>query len=104
MKRLRQLTIKQVQSCWNAFESELVRVVDEVAPLVEFLNNSVKSVVTPPVIKNKLNTRKRLLSKLKRNPSNEIKDRVRALNCEIKTFYYGRTKQIVSRDPVNELF
>ena len=31
------ISFDSVQSCWNAFESELVRVVDEVAPLVEFL-------------------------------------------------------------------
>ena len=48
------ISFDSVQSCWNAVESELVKVVDEIAPLVEFLINSVKSVVTPPVIKNKM--------------------------------------------------
>ena len=46
------------------------------------------------------NTRKRLLKKLKRNPSNEIRDKVRALNCEIRNFYYGRTKQNVRRNMI----
>jgi hypothetical protein len=56
-----------VQGYWDEFEHKLVRVVDVVAPLVEFINDSsVKSVSTPSHIKTLINIRKRLLIKKKK--------------------------------------
>jgi hypothetical protein len=45
---------KIVRLFWNAFES----IVDELAPLVPFANNSVSNNSPPRQIKNKLNTMK----------------------------------------------
>ena len=42
-----------VQSYWNAFEDELIKVVDKVAPLVQFVNSYIRQ--RPPIsIKNKM--------------------------------------------------
>ena len=71
----------------NALESELVRVIDEMAPIVPFVNNSVNSEDIPRAIKNKLNCRKKLLQKQKHRPTIEVRNKIKELNCEIKTYY-----------------
>ena len=63
----------------------------------KFVNNSVKNQPVPRVIKNKLNCRKRLLSKQKRNPTADTATRIRNLSKEIKTYFYGATKNKVRR-------
>jgi hypothetical protein len=48
-----------VQGCWAEFEHKLVKVVDVVAPMEEFINeNSVKSLSTPAHIKMLINRKK----------------------------------------------
>ena len=67
-----------VQSYWNAFEDELIKVVDKVAPLVQFVNSYIRQ--RPPIsIKNKMNTRKRLLKAQKVHPSDDRRDRINTL-------------------------
>jgi hypothetical protein len=89
--------IDQVQHYWNSIEGAIVEIVDELAPLVPFINNSICSSTIPVLIKNKLNIRKRLLRSIKRNPSNEKKLRIKNLNIEIRNYYYGKTRSKVRR-------
>ena len=60
-----------VQLCWSSFESTLLRVIDKLAPLTKFINNSVKNHPTPANIKNKISRRKKLLHKQKTNQTEE---------------------------------
>ena len=86
------------QFIWNNFENELVTIIDELIPYVPFINNqSKKSQEAPPLIKRKLNLRKNLLKKLKSNPSNVLRDRVKNLNVEIKQYYSNQKKNCVQR-------
>ena len=79
-----------VQGCWDEFENKLVRVVDVVAPLVEFVNEScLKSVKTPPHIKTLLNRRKRLLLKKKKSGSTETNLEIKNLDAKIRMFYHS---------------
>ena len=79
-----------VQSTWNNFENLLLPIVDLLAPLTEFSNNSaIKSLKPSPTIKRKLNLRKRLLKSLQRTPSNELRDRIGTLNTEIKHHFHN---------------
>ena len=51
-----------VQEHWNQLENLIVTIVDELAPLVPFVDNAViKSKKVPPFVKNKINVRKRLI-------------------------------------------
>ena len=80
------------QSIWNHFEETLVPVIDELAPLVDFTNNT-KVENNPPVkINSKLNLRKKLFKKLKQSPTPELKHRVKNLNFEIRSFYMNQKK------------
>ena len=69
--------IDQVQQCWNSFESKLVAVVDNIALLVIHRNNIVTKSINPPIIKNKINIRKRLLKQTKKRPTNKLRDRIK---------------------------
>ena len=89
--------IDQVQHYWNYIEREMVGIVDELAPMVPFVNNSTCSSTTPVLIKNKLNIRKRLLRSIKGNPNEEKRLRIKHLNIEIRNFYYGKTRLKVRR-------
>ena len=86
--------LNDVQSVWNDFETKLIRVVDDHAPLMEFKNNTVM-IVPNFHIKHKLNTRKRLLNVFKRNPTLELKARIKNLNFEIRTHYYPEKRKNV---------
>ena len=57
---------------WDEFESKLVKVVDKITPLTEFINSKVKTKL-PNTIKHKINKRKRLLKQRKRSPTDDIK-------------------------------
>ena len=84
------LTSDSVQGCWDEFENKLIRVVDVVAPLVEFVNDScVKSVSTPAHIKTLLNRRKRLLLKKKKSGSAETNNQIKTLDAKICLFYHS---------------
>ena len=63
--------------------NELIVVVDKVAHLVLFVNNSIKQ-RPPQIIKQKMNNRKRLLKAQKINPCNHWRDKIKVLNHEIK--------------------
>ena len=84
--------IDQVQHFWNALERSLIVIVDELAPMVPFINNSVRNNVEPPTIRNKLNIRRRLLRAIKHNPNDETRMRIKILNIEIKSYYYGKIR------------
>ena len=70
--------VNNVQNMWDEFESKLVRVVDKITPLTEFINGKVK-IKLPNSIKNKINIRKRLLKQRKRTPTDEIKQKLNFL-------------------------
>jgi hypothetical protein len=69
--------IDSVQQYWNVFEEALVSVVDEVAPMVPFTNNTVSKSQIPASIKNKLNKRCRLLRTIKTKPCNLKRDKIK---------------------------
>ena len=62
-KEKKRLGYDNVQSCWNSFESKLLRVIDKVAPMTQFINKSVKNLKTPVSIRNKINCHKRVRKK-----------------------------------------
>ena len=80
-----------VQAYWNCFESKLIEIVDNIAPLepVRALNSNSK-LYQPPHIKNKINKRSRLLKKLNSNPNSSISTRqeIKTLNKEIKSHFH----------------
>ena len=84
-----------VQEYWNCFENKLIRIVDDIVPLVSFKNNCVKNVSLPPHIRNKLNRRKRLLKQQKNNHTIEKKLSIQTLNSEIKFYFMERKKKKV---------
>ena len=45
----------------------------------------------------KINKRKRLLKQRKKYPTNEIKQKLNSLNCEIKTFYFSKNREAVRK-------
>ena len=62
-----------VQTYWNCFESLLVDIVDQVAPLEKIGNNEPSKNFIPAHIKNKINKRDRLLKKTIPNNTPEKK-------------------------------
>ena len=92
------LEIEDTQSIWNSFENKLIEIVDDIAPLVPFSNNTtVKSLKSNTHIKRKTNLRKRLLRKQQTYPTNEIRDRIKNLNIEIKNHYLCIKRNNVQR-------
>ena len=85
-----------VQSMWNRFENVLLPIIDKLAPMTEFTNNStVKSQNPSAAIKNKIHLRKRLLKTLEKKPSNPLRDRIKNLNIEIRHHFRSlKTKSI----------
>ena len=80
-----------VQSMWNKFENLLLPVIDKLAPLTPFSNNStVKSQHPTTTIKNKISLRKRLLKNLNKKPSNELRNRIKNLNVEIRHHFQSQ--------------
>ena len=64
-------------------------VVDELAPLAEFTNNTIKTTNTPMAIRTKEYLRKRLLKQKKNKPTNVLSERIKMLDSEIKIYYHG---------------
>ena len=59
---------------WNYLEQKLVTIADKIAPIVEYTNNeTTESSKTPVHIKRKINTRKRLLHRLRHSYEVELK-------------------------------
>ncbi len=55
-----------VQDAWNEIENKLIKIVDLVAPIVEFNNDRItNSITAPPFISSAKNRRKKLLSRMK---------------------------------------
>ena len=88
--------IDDVQNFWNEFESKLVRIIDEIAPMATFHGNVIKE-KAPKAIKNKINKRNRLLKSFRENPSSDLKKSIKQLNCEIKMHYFGAKKMAVRK-------
>ena len=83
-----------VQTNWNKMEEILTKVSDIVAPISEFTDNvSSKSQIIPMAIKRKISLRKRLITKLRQNPTDDLKKRVKNLNIEIK-YHFNLNKRM----------
>ena len=88
----------QVQAYWNKFEQTINPIVDKLAPLEPFFNNcSSKSQKPSPSIKRKINLRKRLLRSMENNFSNELRNRIKNLNVEIKNHFNSKKTCSVRR-------
>ena len=93
-----QIKKDSVQSYWNEFESNLVKVIDKIAPLQLLSQIEKDKSKPPPHIKNKINKRNRLLKNLNRGPPNpEIRSVIKALNKEIKIFFHKQKTILVRR-------
>ena len=80
--------INDVQSLWNRIEEMLIRTTDKLAPLCEYLDNvSAKSQEIPKIIKSKMRKRKDLLRRMREDPSEELRKRIKNLNTEIKSHF-----------------
>ena len=75
---------------------KLVKVVDNIIPLTEFINCKVKTTL-PNSVKHKINKRKKLLKQRQRTPSNDIKQKLSSLNAEIKTYYFSQKRNAVRK-------
>ena len=90
------INIDNVQKFWNVFENNLIRVVDEIVPLTDFVGNVVKSNI-PKNIKNKINKRNRLLKSFKKSPTLGLKSKITDLNCEIRSHFFYKKKFAVRK-------
>ena len=92
------ITSQCPQTLWNHFESSLLPIIDDLVPYTEFSNNqTLQSTMIPPFIKTKLNTRRKLLSKLKSRPTTELNKRVKNLNFEIRNFFKIKKRNSIQR-------
>jgi hypothetical protein len=83
-----------VRDFWNDFENKLIKVIDNLIT-VSKENKTFTSVVPPPIMKNKINLRKRLLKRYRLNKNPEIKQRINELNIDIRRFYNeNKSKQV----------
>ena len=83
-----------MQDFWNDFENKLAGVIDNLIP-VSKENKSFTSIVPPPMVKNKINLRKRLLKRNRLNKNPETKQRINELNIEIRKFFNeNKSKQV----------
>ena len=88
-----------VQSTWNAFESQLIEVIDDLCPLEQVINTKQSRNTPPKFIKHKMNRRSNLLKKIKTNPNNSLGARteLKVLNKDIKKFFYQNKSASVRR-------
>ena len=91
------ITDDTVQGFWNQFENKLLGVVDGLAPLQVLRNGNECNSKPPPHIKNKINVRKRLLRQFKHNKTMELKERLKALDKSIKSYYVETTRKRVRK-------
>jgi endonuclease/exonuclease/phosphatase family metal-dependent hydrolase len=89
-----------VQEYWNSLENVLINVVDTLAPLTPFDMNPLAKSHLPMAIKNKLNKRKRLLKKTKTQTCTNLRNEIKALNKDIKSFIYNKIRQTI-RNKIN---
>ena len=84
-----------VQTYWNCFESILIDIVDQIAPLEKIGKIKPSNDFTPANIKHKINKRNRLLKKTNSNSTPEKKSLLKTLNKEIKSyFHYSKSKNV----------
>ena len=91
------LDFDDVQSTWNCFESKLTEVVDKIAPFELEKDLKKNKIHLPAKIKTKINKRARLLKNCNKNPTTTpvIKQKIKDLNKEIKTFFNeAKTKNV----------
>jgi hypothetical protein len=87
-----------VQGCWNKMENKIIRIVDQLAPLQDFKNNScTSSRIVPPSIKNLINQRKKLLARLRSNFDINIKEEIRNMDKVIRAHFHNRRTADVKR-------
>ena len=84
-------TATDVQGVWNDFENKLIMVVDDLIPLSDFKNN-IQVKLPSQLIKKKLSLRKRLRKNFKRNPTLDLKHRIKSLNIEIQKHFYSEKR------------
>ena len=74
-----------VQQTWNLFETALINITEQLAPIRE-INLKIKPSKnnTSPQIKRKIQLRRKLLNKANTNPTNANRDRIKQLNTEIR--------------------
>ena len=77
---------------------KVINSTDKLAPITEYTDNvSSTSRVTPTIIKRKINSRKKLLTRLRHNPNEELKSRVANLSTEIKHHFYMSKRRRVRK-------
>ena len=83
---------------WGVFFTKELCIYSQIGSFdcLKFVNNSVK-IKPNAVIKNKLNLRRRLLSKFKNLPTPELKMRIKNLSIEIKKHFYSIKQSNVQR-------
>ena len=87
------LEITSVQELANNIENNIIRVVDTIAPIKQFINNrTVEHSTHPHWLKKKLNLRKNLLKKLKHERTPVLKTRIKNLSIEIKNHFTNETR------------
>ena len=85
-----------VQGYWNSFENKLINVIDSLIPMC-YETNNVKVEECPPRIKHLINIRKRLVRKLKRDKSIDLRNRVKTIDIEIKRYFNNKKSEQVRR-------
>ena len=85
-----------VQSIWDNIENHLINVVDKIVPSVAHKDNvTVESIIPSPMIKHKINLRNRLLKRFKITKDQQLKQRLKNLNLEIKGhFVHSKRKKV----------
>ena len=86
-----------VQDAWNDFENKLIKIVDSIAPMSKFQNDSIFTLPNRFIIR-KRNLRKRLIKQFKRNPTLDLKARIKQLNVEIKCYFFSEKRSKVRRN------
>ena len=91
-----QYEIESVQELWNSYEQEISTIVDKLAPIEEYNNNTKNK--KHPSTRRKTNRRNNLLKKRKSRNLNETeKEELKKINKSIKSFYYEERKLKVRR-------
>ena len=93
------INAETVQDVWNLFEEKIIKVVDKVAPMIK-CTEQMSFDMKCPVIRSKINCRNRLLCNFKRNPSTELKSRIKSLNSEIRIHFFSKRKLKIKRSVI----
>ena len=89
------LDLNCVQQTWNLFENELLKVVDEIVPIVEFANDIVLGSQHTPKLNTLLNKKKRLLKKKSQSQNFTEHLTLKSIGKEIKKIIrHQKTKNV----------